>query len=337
MADSTLQPETPAKGLDFADKQNYHLYSHHHDILKYYIGIHLVATLRYNTCLCMILAFLQAGCSEPEDQLAKQSPFHQEPPPGEIQKEIIVVTCRFYPLEIQGHADLSEMPIWSIPSSDNPADTQLSAQDIKKWRDNGLLLATVPIDQWEQLATELEQRGAISLQKKEYRLHHWRDVAEFVTYYLEDAEPLFVKQENTPPRGYTIGPGNCLFQVSCSLSPENPATEPFYIKIVPACRLTQPRDRRGNTSFATPYKLISEPEILFENLQLNFNLSQKNFICIAPKPNKTNMNNLGKMFLSKNIGADNYQLMLLVVPELFTAKQIKDAWQKQHATKRSLP
>ena len=80
---------------------------------------------------------------------------------------------------------------------------------------------------------------------------------------------------------------------------------------------------RGYNSLPAFYRDGKTPRVVFDQLTLSGFLPSGHFICIGPAGADSTAGSLGQLFLTRKEGAENYQLLVILVPAVQSADQIK--------------
>ncbi|MBN1765426.1 MAG: hypothetical protein JW860_09240 [Sedimentisphaerales bacterium] len=280
--------------------------------------------------LFLVLAAFFAGCEDAEmARLKEESPFKVDQPAD--PDRIIFVTCNYLPLELPGHVDVEELVFWRRNSFD-PAERENNAgvesgfdtNMLRSWEQNGFILALAPIDQWQRFVEELDTLGAIRMPGRTALFRNARQVAEVFSYIQEVPTSVFVNDAGGRLRGYSLTNGECLFQVNCVPTEKKWPVESLYVKLAPMFRSPEYDGRVVQDEEYDQIRLVREPrEVIFEQMTLAGRIKRGYFLVIAVKQNEA-ANNLGKLFLARSRGAEDYQLVFLLTPDALNATEVKN-------------
>ena len=289
----------------------------------------MFANFLINRCLylTLMLAALLSGCQE--DPLARM---HRENPFTSQDKQdpdtILFVTCNNMSMELPGHVNVPEQPFWhpyALPI-DNLSHVDglvsgLTAEQVRTWHNNGISLALVPMSLWKTFVDDFVALGAERIPDKIALFRHPRQIAELPAYWIEQPRSVFVSDSNDAIRGYTLETGDCFFRINCVPLGKDRPVERLHIKIDPSFRLTEPIIEKADnkTGFV---KRASD--VIFKQLTLSGVLRNGYFLIIAVRHNDDDRTgSLGRLFLSRTTGAENYQMVYLLAPSAQTATEIK--------------
>lgn len=267
------------------------------------------------------------GCQQDDKiaQLRKENPFTNQPRPD--PSSIVIVTCLISPMEVPGQVDITDLAFWKkhrlgpgAPTATNGIVSGFTPEQLANWNDNGLQIAIAPLSQWYEFRDLLTTKGAIESLGKITLFRNAYQPYELPAYWLEQARSVFVSTDQGELRGYTLTEGDCFFQINCSPGNRTSGSDIVYIKIVPVFRSVE----AARDLLETPSGYIRQyPRIVFDQLTVSGVLQNGFFICIAAKTQSDKADNLGDLFLTRNTGADNYQLLLTLAPRVQTAAEIK--------------
>ena len=280
-----------------------------------------------------VVLTLITGCAENEqlDELIEQSPFRnqsQSTPP-----ERMFVTCNYYPLELPGLVDISAMPFWDKYNATGPGapGVGLSLEMIKIWNRNGLKLAVAPLSAWPEFRDHLIEAGGVALPQTMTFIRNHTEVADLPTYVVEQPASVFVSGSNGSLRGYTLAEsenGECVFRVNAIPGRGNAVKDVLNLKIVPEFHSFLNRDRFIRDDDNELHRIRESPAVVFDQLTLSGTLPNDYFICIGPSTKDVIAGNLAQLFMTRKEGADNYQMMVVLVPSMQSTAQIKADFQK---------
>ena len=313
--------------LAYADEPG----AYHSGKVKVAVSKHILQISLLLTCL-----FGLSGCNPNSelDELVEQSPFKKHP---KSDPDIRIVSCYYYPLELPGNVDVSALPFWSqfdpltqpSDSQDNPSSQKsigFTPDQIALWRANGLQIALAPLSAWPELRKSIIQADGVALPQTFTFIRNPSEFAELITYVLDRRATLFISGKKGVNKAYTLAEfdnGDCMFRLNCVPWQGDPEQKTLFIKIVPEFQRLQPdkkfiRDEFGNIRKATEY-----PKVIFDQLTFSGLVPEGHFICIAAASNKNSSDDLGQLFLTRKKGADNYQMILVLVPKVQSTAQIK--------------
>ncbi|MCK5269147.1 MAG: hypothetical protein KAJ46_00125 [Sedimentisphaerales bacterium] len=289
----------------------------------------MFANFLINRCLhlTLILAALLSGCQEdPLARMRRENPFtsrdKQDP------DTVLFVTCNNMSMELPGHVNVPEQPFWhpyALPI-DNllPVDglvSGLTAEQVRTWHNNDISLALVPMSLWKTFVDNFVALGAERIPDKIALFRRPSQVAELPAYWIEQSRSVFVSGSNGAIRGYTLETGDCFFRINCVPAGKNRPVETLHIKIDLSFRLSEPIIEKpdNKTGFI---KRVSD--VIFKQLTLSGILRNGYFLTIAVRHNNdSRTGSLGRLFLSRTTGAENYQMVYLLAPSAHTATEIK--------------
>jgi len=292
--------------------------------------------------LLLICGFGVSGCA-PNDELAEfveQSPFKNRPT---LAEDLRIVTCYYHPLELPGQVDVTTMPFWlqfdnlsqrsdSAKGPSGPNAPGFSQDQVALWRANGLQITMAPLSSWPELRKSIVQADGVALPQTLTFIRNPSEFAQLATYVLNRPTTLFISRPDGSGKAYTLAEfedGDCVFRLNCVPAYDDPQRNTLYVKIVPEFQSFQAekkfiRDESGKIRKATEY-----PKVVFDQLTLTGRVPKGYFICIAARANKNSSDDLGQLFLARREGADNYQLVLVLVPKLQNPAQIKAELEQQ--------
>lgn len=276
------------------------------------------------------LIYLAVGCQpEPENPWVEDSPFRPNNGPPK-DAGVLIVTCDFYPLELPGNIDLTSLPalapLLSDPCTTDSSSAGRQAAFGRIYRRNGMLAGMASVAQWPLIREQIIQSGGVGLGRTTRLLRKPSDIAECITTSIDKPQTLFAQHESGP-RGYTIGPGNCAFHVSIQPAPEEPTTNPMQLRLVPvfSTLADEPHSRRRlRSDLPTPG---AQDQIVFHEAAASISVPQDSFILIAHAPDEGQIANVGKTFLRAFSADTHAQRVLIIVPAVRTAQQVRRTWQ----------
>ena len=295
-------------------------------------GVKTLFIRSLKTVLLLILASLIIGCNQDSaPEFLEETPFRT---PTELNTdEVIIVTCSFYPLELPGHIDITATEFWQNHDalgfkSSLPANfldqIGFPADILRTWQANGLYVALAEQDSWPRFRQELIALGATSQAQSTALFRNPIDVAKFPVFWFDQPTSLFISDTKGSARGYTLDNGDCAFAVNCILTPQNPLTQPVYINIAPEFHSFEHQSKFDRDNSGKLRRVVETPIVTFENLTLSGTLPQNYFIAIVTKPQPTPAGKLGQLFLTRNEGADRFQLAVIISPSVKTGKMLKN-------------
>ena len=277
---------------------------------------------------------LLTGCQpDPLDELIAESPFTRYPHSQTLQ--IPIITCRGFNFELPGYADLTTMPFWRQHglSPASPADpnrpprsarSPLPPDQLALWHDNGLAVAVAPLDQWPQLRQDILQFWAGRLTKRSEDIFtSATQVANLAVFSIAPAQ-LLVSGATVPPRTYTLPPGDCIFKVGCAPAAATPKddTGAINLRISPAFVSADKQLDYTRDEFGSLQRIRRRPEIVFDQLLLQGILKPGTFLCLACPPT-SRPDSLGRLFMTQTDQDTQRQQLLVIVPTITQASQIK--------------
>ena len=277
-------------------------------------------------CITMIWVVLPAGCQEdPLTQIRSENPFASQN--KQDPDTILFVTCNNMSIQLPGHINVPGQPFWhpyALPT-DNffPVDGLVSGFTVKQvraWHNNGISLALVPMSLWKTFVDAFVTLGAKRIPDKIALFRHPRQVAELPAYWIEQPRSVFVSDSNGAIRGYTLETGDCLFRINCVPVGQDRPVETLHIKIDPSFRLAQPTIEKADNKIGFANRVS---EVIFKQLTLSGVLRNGYFLAIAFRHGDGRTGSLGRLFLSRTTGAENYQMVYLLAPSAQTATEIK--------------
>ena len=103
----------------------------------------------------------------------------------------------------------------------------------------------------------------------------------------------------------------------------------FFLKIVPQFHADQPYERIGYDEFGVLRRISETPVVVFDQLTLEGSLPKDHFICLAADKSSSRTDNIGGLFLTRTQGTENYQLVLIILPDMQTGTEVKTQLQKR--------
>ena len=302
-----------------------YMIKHSSSIRKRVLIIHWSQIISVLTCALLVI-----GCQKKDElaELTRQSPFKtsQETEP----RQILVVSCYCYPLELPGQVDVMALEFWKTLGNTPDragvgphADAGIFPPDrLRLWRENGLHLSVVPLKQWDLLREELLRAGGVAHTQTVSLIRSPAQVVQFFAFWVELSPTIFVAGPSGPPRGYTLGQGDCLFSINCVPEQNTSSPDSFYLKIAPQFHADQPYERIGYDEFGVLRRISETPVVVFDQLTLEASLPKNHFICLAADTSSSRTDNLGGLFLTRTEGTENYQLVLIILPDMQTGTEV---------------
>ena len=281
----------------------------------------------YSRYLCYILVSVAAltvvGCqSNRVDELVTQSPFVRQ---GHSQERSVeIVTCTVLTFELSADVDLSEMEFWSQWGSANWSQQSgciWPTGQVGLWEANGFRLAAASLADWAPLRDVLRRTGARSLPENWAIMRGPSQVLETTARQVHDHVDVFVSESDGSLRGYRLGRGDCIVEVHVSPTEAPDGSARLNVRLVPVFRREQARKLYSRTESGGISRVEEKPEIIFDQMLLSVILENDFFICLTLGPNRGMPAELGRLFLGPSAGAENGQLMLVIVPALRVAEE----------------
>jgi len=278
-------------------------------------------------CFTGAAVFLGGGCLDSrKKQILSENPFHRDDKSD--SSSILIVTCNYVILEMPGFVNVPQQSFWgnyAVPEKPTlPLPAVISGftpNQILSWHKNGLDCAMGPMNGWESFLDSLKSLGGRVITDQMSLYRHASDMAELPTYLLEQPRSVFIADAEGALRGWTLREGNCFFQVNCVPTNNSIPIDSIQVKISPAFRSVMREVLPADNELGFIRK---RPEMIFDQLTLSGALRNGYFLAIAYRPGYDASTTLGQLFLQRNLGAENYQLVFLLVPRVRTAKQMKN-------------
>jgi hypothetical protein len=279
--------------------------------------------------LGLMLWAVMSGCQQngTAKELAKQSPFHIKKP----VKEILIITCDWIPVELPGSVDVTELFFWkgdstavTDPNDPNGTGTKKdSKREPSIWERNGMQFALLKERRWGDIHKELQEAGGEFLPKITYLIRNRYDVADYLTYPVEDTKSLFLLTRQGRLRGMTLMEGDCGFRVNCV--PKAEAEEPnvFQVKFVPIFKhgeATEKYVRRGEGRIR---RESETPMVFFEDLTWQGEMQKGELLCLAVRQSLRGSKTLGNLFFTQREGTADRQMVLFFAPLMQTRLEMK--------------
>jgi len=230
-------------------------------------------------------------------------------------------------LELPGHIDVPGQLFWlpyTLPIDDQfPTEgliSGLTAEQVRTWHNNGISLALAPMSLWKTFVDAFVTLGAERIPDKIALFRRPSQVAELPAYWIEQPRSVFVSDSSGAIRGYTLEAGDCFFRINCVPTGRDRPVETLHIKIDPSFRLAQPTIKISENKTGLVRRIS---DVIFKQLTLSGVLRNGYFLAIAVRHNGDRIGNLGRLFLSRTTGAENYQMVYLLAPRAQTATEIK--------------
>ena len=116
---------------------------------------------------------------------------------------------------------------------------------------------------------------------------------------------------------------------SCVPEQNTPNPDSFHLKIVPQYQAAYSYERIGYDEFGALRRISENPLVVFDQLTLEGSLPKEHFICIAPDKSPRRTDSLGGLFLTRSAEGQNFQLVLLLLPEMQTGTRLKQRMQNR--------
>ena len=300
--------------------------------------------------LTLLACVTMLGCQtqDTSQDWVEQSPFRDVPKTA--AEEVIVVSCRSYPLYLPSQLDMTTTGFWRqyglagvadqeqsrLADADDepeqatswPAATPTTFADdmVRLWQYNGLNVAVAPLSAWAPFRKELLAAGARMRKKKMWLITNSSEQLDIYAYPLDKPSHLFLARPHGLLDGQTLEPGNMVFRVSC-IPRNHTAGSPTYMKLTPVFQAAWPQQRFGPDQFGTMRRISELPEVTFDFLALQGVVPRDHFICIVPRPQTAAANELGRAMLTRTQTGDNEQLAIILLCQVKTGEQLKSETQ----------
>ena len=273
------------------------------------------------------------GCRQ-DDALAElrnENPFTSA---SNQAQEVLIVTCSCSSIQVSGHVDVASLlegsgrsaPAEIDPTThiSTPIEPAFPAAMLKLWRQNGLRAWILTMSRWSEIWQSLSQLTATALPQRTALVRNAAEIAEFPMLWLDEPAFLFVTGPKNTLRGYTLEAGDFVFRVNCVPADENPANRDMLVKIVPTFRSGYEQEKFERDIRGRFHRVVETPAIEFVELTLQGRLNADQFLCIAVDQLNEPRGLLGNLFLSRDDGAENYQVVAILKPMVQTATEVKE-------------
>jgi hypothetical protein len=271
--------------------------------------------------LTILLLVCGSGCRDEKkaglEQLRKENPFaaEQKAPTGEI----LIVTCRSYPLQLPAYVNVGSLaggPRFDGAGGGDPnqaagAREGFPADQVQRWRENGLTVSVEPMSRWQDVWQSLTKAGAMAQQQTVTLIRNQNEVADIATFRVEDATSVFVREKGGKLRGYTVAMGNCLFRVGC-VPRDREGKEGLHVTVTPIFA-GAPQERLVRDESGRVGRVMETPTVAFEELGLSGPVAGNYFLCISGRSG-AGRGSVGELFLTRREGGENLQVVLLLAP-----------------------
>lgn len=267
--------------------------------------------------LLAALAVAVSGCHTTTDlieELLADNPFDR-PTGSLVTKDIVFITCEFQSLELPGQVEVGEFPFWRkfAPDPNGPAQRSWSMR--RRWRENGFLIATAPVEQWPLLRESIVAAQGTLRRQGTTTFSRATDIANLTTYRNESTTSILLIGAPEPPHGFTVPVGQCGFRLSCSPRSNHSSDNNVQFRLVPAVTEIGQKQRFVQDEHG-PRRINEDIELIFEELAFDGVLQAGHFICIAARPESSGPANLGELFLSRTSGGQSHQQIIVLVPKV---------------------
>ncbi len=280
-----------------------------------------------------VVGFLH-GCRQDDEvsQLIEESPFKNAAleDPGDI----LIVTCQFCPLEIPGHVDISRWPFWqqynALGSADRSGGSEpvggFPVQELRLWQENGIQIAVAPMSSWSDFRQTVLRAGGRALSQSSALIRRPMDIAQFTAYWLDQARSVYITEGSGTGRALTLPAGDCVFAVNCIPGLGGRQAQEFHLKIVPEVYSVLETERIAQDTSGDYRRVKERPRVEFDALSLSGTIPRGYYLVIVSVPEQTEAGTLGHIFLSRQIGGQNRQMVVVIAPDMQTGARIKSEW-----------
>lgn len=276
--------------------------------------------------ICLVLW----GC-QPDDGL---DPFMEEgrelfTPSADSPQELIIVRCTLQPLLLPADQDIYQLPFWTDPVtmapdpiSANAARLGFPASQIQAWQENGLIVKVAPMTHFTSLMESLVGAGGYMGDRIISQFRNPMEVADYYGYNLLTPVSLFVQAPDESVRSYELPVGYTVFRVYCQPWQMNTQNRIMNMKISPEVHLPTPMQVVYDES-GLPQPVYNPTRTVFDQITLSGLIPPDHFICISSRPpGEEDQVNIGELFLKRDTGADNYQLVCIIMPKIDIARRV---------------
>ncbi|MCP4707744.1 MAG: hypothetical protein GY869_03890 [Planctomycetes bacterium] len=244
-------------------------------------------------------------------------------------REIIIVKCTLQPVELPADMNIYELPFWveSVamapdPISANAARLGFPPSQIQAWQDNGLIVKVAPMTYFTSLMESLVGAGGYIGDRTISKFDNPMQVADYLGYHLLTPVSLFVQGLDESVRSYELPQGNTVFRVNCQPWQINTQNRIMNMRISPELYSPMPMqvvfDEAG-----LPQPMYNPQKTVFEQITLSGLIPPDHFICISSKqPGPEAETNIGELFMKRDSGADNCQLVYIIMPKIDIARRV---------------
>ena len=271
------------------------------------------------------------GCRQDDDLsgLIEESPFKNAP--LENPGDILIVTCQFCPLEIPGHVDITRWPFWqqynALASADGGAAPDSASgfpvQQLRLWQENGFQVAVAPMPSWSDFRQTVLRASGRALSQSSALIRRTVDIAQFTAYWLEQDRSVYIWEGLGSGRALTLPAGDCVFAINCIPGLGGRQAKEFHIKIVPELYSAQETERIDQDETGDFRRVKERPKVTFDSLSLSGTIPRGYYMVIVSVPGPVEAGTLGQIFLSRQIGGQNRQMVLVIAPDMQTGARIK--------------
>lgn len=258
-----------------------------------------------------------SGCQTTKDPIAEllaDNPFDRPTEPL-VTRDILLITCEIQSLELPGQVEVGDFPFWRKFAPDPNGQAQRSLSIRRRWRANGLLIATAPVAQWPLLRESIVAAQGTLRRQGSTTFSSATDIANLTAYRNESTTSIFLIGSAGPPHGFTIPVGQCGFRMSCAPRSNRSSGNDVQFRLVPTVTDIG-KKRRFVQDEHGPRRINEDIELVFEELTFDGVLPAGYFICIAAKPESSGPANLGELFLARTSDGQSRQQIIVLVPKV---------------------
>ncbi|MBN1436340.1 MAG: hypothetical protein JW936_04640 [Sedimentisphaerales bacterium] len=296
--------------------------------------------------LGLTLGFLMGGC-DPEDQIDEQfianSPFRSQSHTD--ISEIHIITCTYHAFEISANVDavswLREAERSSVQTdsaeagdSQNPPASQpirfstsgFNNEQTRNWQNNGLYVAALPNEDWQQLRERIIASNAITLPMWQGLIRRSDAIMELPLGTLQQATSVFVSDCDGGLRGYSLPAGKGIMRLNATIEEFSPRRR-VYFEVVPVVQSSDVDEEFGQDEQGTLRLLTRNPEILFDQLRLGGILEDNWSICIVAESAGSRIDSIGQILMANQSASENRQIVVLITLEIQTGQELQSTVQ----------
>ena len=276
--------------------------------------------------LCLVLWGCQAG--DNLDEFREEGPdiFRSS---ADSPKELIIVNCSLQPLELPADKNIYELPFWTDPVAMTPDPISANAarlgfpvSQVRAWQENGLIVKVAPMSYYSTLIQSLMEAGARIGDQTTFRFKNPMEVADYPGYLLLTPVSLFVQAPDESVRSYELPQGYTVFRVYCQPWQMNTRNRIMNMKISPEVHLPTPMQVVLD-EYGLPQPVMYQPRTVFDQITLSGLIPPDHFICISSRqPSDKAQINIGELFMKRDTGADNFQLVYIIMPKIDIARRV---------------